>query len=153
MRPTDEGGYMRQRVFVLAVLAALLAACGGGSGTRTSPLAGCTSVAPPTLLYPAAGATGIAATNLQLYFGYGQSPSVAWSAPILAASGSTSPTLTGGAYTPSNGPLPPSSTPLPPGDQLFVSGVSSAAAATTYLVTVTNTLCQHTFAVGTFTTQ
>jgi len=111
---------------------------------------GCTSVAPPMLLYPQNGATRIPTAHLTLYFagsGSGFSP------PTLTPSNGGA-ALTGTPYSsPSPGPTPPGMATPPPGAPLVVSQFTpGVASSTTYTVSVNNNLCGP-FTEGSFTTQ
>lgn len=137
---------------LLAVaLSIAVAGCSSSSAAPTSGVAACTSVAPPTLAYPSAGATGINSGFLQLWFFYSRNPSPAFDAPVLTAAGGA--TLTGSAYaSPSPGPEPTGFPATPSGEEIFVSSFSGVAAATTYSVTATNPECG-TRTLGSFTTR
>ncbi|MBV9271346.1 MAG: hypothetical protein JO165_09635 [Candidatus Eremiobacteraeota bacterium] len=131
---------------------ALTVAC----SNDTSPLAnppntGCASVAPPMLLYPQNGATGIPTAHLTLYFA---NVAPAFAPPVLTPSGGSG-ALTGTPYSsPSPAPTPPGMATPPPGASVVISQFNPAvASATTYTVTVTNSICSQTFTEGTFTTQ
>lgn len=134
-------------VTFVAILA--LSACGGGGASSTLNAA-CTSVAPPQLVYPAPGATGIF-TRFDLYVSYPQNPSVAFASPLLTpASGAP---VTGGPWTaPSPGPTPPGSVNPTMGPE-WVSSIQGLSNATTYSINVTNTACNQKFTLGSFTTQ
>ncbi|HZZ66089.1 MAG TPA: hypothetical protein VFE17_11355 [Candidatus Baltobacteraceae bacterium] len=142
------------------LLLAAAAACGGGSQSPTSnpsPTAdpsptGCTSIAPPALLYPAPSSTGQPDGNLDVWVGYPTNPSPEFSGPTLSANGQ--PTVTGPAWAPpSPGPTnPPGIAPLPSGDSPWISGIAALAPSTTYSVQVTNTTCNQTYTLGSFTT-
>jgi hypothetical protein len=107
--------------------------------TPTSlPIGYCTSVAPPALVYPASGATGIADGNFELSVSYPGNPDSAFTAPTLTA-GSAS-TVTGGAWTAGS-------------SGQWDSAIPALSANTTYTITVTNYLCSQTFALGSFTTK
>ncbi len=141
------------RVWFLSVAASMaVVACSSTSNVApTSPAAACTSVAPPMLGYPSAGATGINSGFLQLWFFYPRDPSTAFDAPVLSASGGA--TLTGTPYaSPSPGPTPPGLPATPRGDEVFVSSFTGVASTTTYTVTVTNPECGAD-TLGSFTTR
>ena len=144
---------MKPKVVTIALVlvATVLAACSGNS--NLAPPGSCTSVAPPVLLYPAPGATGVpVVANLQLYFGYPSNPGPTFAVPSLTANNGN-PTITGSPYAlPSPGPTPPGSLPPPANTQSFVSTISGYAAGTTYTVNVTNTACNATYALGSFST-
>lgn len=135
----------------LLLASSLLSACAGNSNT-VGPVT-CTSIAPPVLLYPAPGATGVpVVANLQLYFGYPSNPGPTFAVPSLTASNGN-PTITGTPYgTPSPGPVPPGSLPPPANDQMFVSTISGYVAGTTYTVNVTNAACNAMYSLGSFST-
>ncbi|HEV3153339.1 MAG TPA: hypothetical protein VGZ02_06030 [Candidatus Baltobacteraceae bacterium] len=141
-----------QRVLLgaLSLAAAGLAACGGATGVLKGA---CASVAPPALLYPASSTTGVPDGNLDIWVGYPENPSTAFSAPALTSPGIAS--VNGTAWLPpSPGPTnPPGLLTLPANDQYWTSGILALAPSTTYTVTVTNTLCNQTFSLGSFTTQ
>jgi hypothetical protein len=140
--------------FLTICVALLLAACGGNGGgsliapqvnsspsgsatPTTTPIAYCTSVAPPTLAYPANNATGIPDGNFQLAVTYSENPGNAFTTPSLT-SGSTS--VAGGAWTAGSA-------------SQWTSAIPTLAAHTAYTITVTNPQCSQTFTLGTFTTQ
>lgn len=143
---------MRTLLLLATIGAALLAACGGGTPTSMNQL-GCTSLAPPALLYPAPNSTGQPDGNLDVWVGYPGNPSPGFSGPLLSASGQA--TVNGPAWLPpSPGPTnPPGMAPLPNGDSQFISGITSLASATTYTVSVTNAACNQSIPIGSFTTQ
>lgn len=137
-----------------AVFCAIVAACGGtpaspgnsqsaqGAGASPSgaPPAGmCTSVAPPKLAYPASGASGVPDGNFQLVVSYSNNPGQAFTPPALSAAGASS--VTGSAWSAGSS-----------GSQ-WVSNIPALAAATAYTVRVTNSSCNQTYTLGTFTTK
>ena len=138
----------------VAMAACAVSACGGSGPSNAGVPSGlCATVAPPKLLYPAPGQTAIPDSGLDVYFGYPVDPSTAWSVPSLTPAGGGQ-TLTGEPYTlPSPGPTnPPGLLPLPAGDTYYVSHFTTLATSTTYGVSVTNTLCNQSFSLGSFTT-
>lgn len=139
-------------VLSAALIACVLTACAGSNAVPTNTNSQCTGVAPPALLYPAPGATGIAAGNLTLYLGYPINPLPGFSVPtIVPSNGGAS--ITGNVYTsPSPGPTPTGSLPLPSGDQEFVSSFAASSPGTTYAVNVTNAACNQTYNLGSFST-
>jgi hypothetical protein len=89
-------------------------------------------------VYPANNATGIPDGNFQLAVTYSENPGVAFTTPVLTASGATS--VTGGPWTAGN-------------SSQWTSAIPALAAHTAYAITVTNPQCSQTFTLGTFTTQ
>lgn len=135
---------------VLSVAAISVTACGGATSALK---AACTSVAPPALLYPATSSTGVPDGNIDIWVGYIQNPAIVFSSPTLIAPGIAS--VTGTSWLPpSPGPTnPPGLLPLPTGDTYWTSGILALAPSTMYTVNVTNTPCNQTFSLGSFTTQ
>jgi hypothetical protein len=135
-----------------AVFCAIVAACGGGpaasggaqsaQGTGSSPswppVGMCTSVAPPKLTYPASGAAGVPDGNFQLAVSYSNNPGQAFTAPTLSAASGSS--VTGSAWSAGS-------------SGSWVSIIPALAAATTYTVRITNSACNQTYTLGTFTTK
>jgi hypothetical protein len=144
------GEEMAKAVIGLAVFALALSACGGGA---SSTLNQCTSVAPPQLVYPASGATGVP-SNFNLWVSYPQNPSITFGPPVLTPpSTSFSGSVTGGPWsTPPVGATPPPLNTLP-GNPQWVSSIASLNSATTYSISVTNTACNQKYTLGSFTTQ
>lgn len=141
--------------FALAGLSGVLlvSACGGGgaSSTLNSQIGQCTTVAPPQLVYPAPGATGIPAVHPDLYVSYGENPGVAFNPPVLSPASGAS--ITGAPWSvPSPGPQPPGSATPTMGPE-WISAFPTLSSATTYAVKVTHTLCGITYNIGSFTTQ
>jgi hypothetical protein len=127
---------IRLRALVIGLAALCLAGCGGGAVGST--LSACTSVSPPTLVYPAQNATGVPDGNFQLIVSYGSNPGSAFNVPSLNVSGAGS--VNGGAWTAGS-------------SGQWTSAIPALSAATTYKVTVTNSACAQTYTLGTFTTQ
>jgi hypothetical protein len=143
---------MNRAPLAIATLASILtlSACGGGSATSSTLTTACTSVAPPQLVYPAPGATGIF-SQFDLYVSYPQIPSVAFGPPTLTSASAA--TITGGPWSqPSPQPTPPGSANPTMGSE-WVSAIQNLSAATTYSVNVTNTACNQKYTLGSFTTQ
>ena len=138
---------------LLLLFAFALAACGGGSTAAPAQSVGqCAGVAPPHLLYPQSGATGIAQSQLQLYFGYPSTPAVAFAPPVLRPNG-TGAAITGSAYALSApGSLPSGAATPAPSEQVFVSAIASYAAGTTYSVTINSVACAQQYTLGSFST-
>jgi hypothetical protein len=113
-----------------------LSGCGGGSATNSTLTTACTSVAPPQLVYPAQGGSGIPA-SFNLSVGYSQNPGIAFGAPVLTPSSGAS--ITGGPW-------------IAAGSQ-WTSSISGLSASTTYSVNVTNIACNQKYTLGSFTTQ
>lgn len=141
---------------VLVILSLAAVGCAGSSSTSStapgpSTNPACASLAPPQMLYPVPGSTGVAPDGIYVEYGSLTTLQTAWSVPYLAAGNSV---LSGGPWlAPSPGPTnPPGATPAP-GEVYGVSSVSNLAAATTYTVTVTNVPCGGSFPLGTFTTK
>lgn len=131
-------------------LASVLAACGGGSVANSTLNTACSSVAPPQLVYPAPNATGASAT-FDLYVSYPQNPGSAFGPPLLTPNSGGS--VTGTPWgAPSPGPTPPGSATPTMGPE-WVSRIQNLLNATAYSVKVTNTTCNQTFTLGSFTTQ
>jgi hypothetical protein len=133
------------KVLVFLVFSAIVATCGGpqnpgpSPAPSTAPAVGmCTSVAPPKLAYPASGATGIPDGNFQLTVSYSTSPANAFTPPALTpASGSA---VNGGAWAQGSAGS-------------WTSQIPALAAGTRYSATVTNSACNQTYTLGTFTTK
>lgn len=144
----------------LAIPALALAAC-SGAGASTSPgpvpcpLAAGSALAipaPPDLLYPMPGASGVPDGVFTMVAGYGTlAPPPAQLVPV---SGGT--TVTGGAWGPPPSPIPsPAATPRSSTETLYGAPVPALAAHTAYDVQVTfgTPPCQSTETAGSFTTQ
>lgn len=99
--------------------------------------AACSSVAPPALVSPANGATGVPDGNFSLTVSYAVNPSNAFGVPHLTASGQSA--VDGAQWTASGAD--------------WASAIPALAARATYTVQVTNTLCNQTYTLGSFTTQ
>ncbi len=144
---------MRKNIHVIAATVLAVAAIAGAGCTRRGAvpvIPDCTTLVPPSLLYPAPGATTVPTASLQLYFGYANNPSPAFSPPVLTPSVAGS-SLVGDAYaSPSPGPTPAGSLPVPSGDQSYVSNITNAAAGMTYTVTLTSEC--GTLSLGSFST-
>jgi hypothetical protein len=135
-----------------AVFCAIVATCGGspagaggsqstqGRGTPSSapPVGMCTSLAPPKMTYPSSGATGVPDGNFQLTVSYSTSPANAFTPPALT-SGSAG-AVEGGAWTQGSAGS-------------WTSQIPALAPAATYSVSVTNSACNQTYTLGTFTTK
>ncbi len=143
------------RNFTKALIATILAASAIAACSKSDvrPNGACTAVAPPALLYPAPSSTGQPDGDLDIWVGYPANPSPVFSGPSLSASGA--PTVTGPAWLPpSPGPTtPPGMAPLPNGDSPFISGIPALAPGISYTVSVTNTICNQTSTIGSFTTK
>lgn len=132
-------------------LVSVLAACGGGSVANSTLNAACSSVAPPQLVYPAPNAIGAPAT-FDLYVSYPQNPSGSFAPPVLTPN-SLAGSVTGTPWSaPSPGPTPPGSANPTMGPE-WVSHIQGLSNATSYSVKLTNTTCNQTFTLGSFTTQ
>ncbi len=133
------------------LIGTLLAGCGSGMpGSAGQVSTYCTAVAPPVLLYPAPGASGITWVNLQLYFGYPYNPNAFFAPAVLTPT--SGPALSAGPYaSPSPGPYPPGMATVPNGDQVFVADVAPHVSGTTYTVSVKGNTCG-TFTLGSFGT-
>ena len=143
---------MKGLPLALALGCIAVSACGGGGSTMTG---GCTSLAPPVMLYPAPSATGVPDGNLDIWVGYATNPSIAWSVPSLSTGPGVPPVIAGTPWTPpSPGPTnPPGLLPLPDGDSYWTSGIGALPAATAFTVNVTNLACAQSFSLGSFTTK
>ena len=145
--------------FVVGVIALALAACGGASSPSSpSPVpcplaAGAYAIpAPPDLLYPIPGATGVPDGNFTLVVGYSTTPPAL---QLVTGSGGI-PTLSSNAWGPAPSPLPsPAATPRSSSETLYGLSVPGLAAHTTYTAQVTfgSPPCQSTETAGSFTTQ
>ena len=151
---------MRMRHFAVIIAIALLAAgCQGASTSSptdsptispTQTQLGCTTLAPPTMLYPVPSSTAVQTDGI--YVGYESLSTLlsAWTPPTLTANGSA--TITGGPWlAPSPSPTNPPGNPLPSGDVYGVSSVSGLTSGAAYTVNVTNIACNNSFSLGTFT--
>lgn len=127
---------IRMRGLVLGLVGLLLAGCGGGAVGST--LQACTSVSPPTLVYPAQNATGVPDGNFQLIVSYASNPEASFNVPTLNVTGAGS--VNGGAWTAGSAGQ-------------WTSAIAALSSATTYKVTVTNSACAQTYTLGSFTTQ
>lgn len=99
--------------------------------------AACSSVAPPVLVSPANGATGVPDGNFSLTVSYAVNPSNAFGVPHLTASGQ--PAVDGSQWTASGSD--------------WASAIPPLAAGATYTVQVTDVVCNQTYRLGSFTTQ
>jgi len=145
--------------FMAGVIALALAACGGGRGSATQapvpcPLAaGAYAIpAPPDLLYPMPGATGVPDGNFTLVVGYSTTPPAL---QLVTGSGGI-PAFSSNAWGPPPSPMPsPAATPRSSSEMLYGLAVPALAAHTTYTAQVTfgSPPCQSTESAGSFTTQ
>lgn len=123
-------------------------------GPVPCPLAAGTSAvpAPPDLLYPMPGATGVPDGNFTLVAGYSIRPPAV---QLVTASGGI-PAFSSNAWGPPPSPMPsPAATPRSSSEVLYGLAVPVLAARTTYNVDVTfgTPPCQTTESAGSFTTQ
>lgn len=136
-----------------------LVACGGGAsspspGPVPCPLAaGMSAVpAPPDLLYPMPGATGVPDGNFTLVAGYSVTPPAM---QLVTGSGGI-PALSSNAWGPPPSPMPsPAATPRSSSEVLYGLAVPALGAHTTYTAQVTfgTPPCRTTESAGSFTTQ
>ena len=130
-----------------AMLCLGISSCGGGAAGAGAVTVTCqpvTLIAPPTLTFPAAGATGVADGSFTLSMTWTQNPSTSgWLFSLQPASGAgialsyfTAGATVGSATT-------------------YTTPVGALAANTTYTLTMSTTLngCPHSQTFGSFTTQ
>ncbi|HEY9179675.1 MAG TPA: hypothetical protein VIO32_03085 [Candidatus Baltobacteraceae bacterium] len=143
----------------VGIIALALAACGGTSSRSTQapvpcPLAaGAYAIpAPPDLLYPMPGATGVPDGDFTLVVGYSSRPP---QMQLVTGSG-VIPALSSNAWGPAPSPMPsPAATPRSSSETLYGLAVPALSAQTTYTAQVTfgNPPCQTTESAGSFTTR
>ncbi len=125
------------RIALVTMLAALVAACGGGAAAPSPTPTICPEFpvpAPPTLIYPISGATGVPDGNFTLVIASFNSATPP-PAVLVPASGGTS--VTSGPPGPAPSPIPtPAATPQP-GQTTYGLAIGALAPGTTYNVTFT----------------
>jgi hypothetical protein len=137
------------RWYIPLLLASALVACTSGAGT--APVVGCaqlTVVAPPPLLYPVNGATGLPDGNFNVILGYAYG-SLALTAPDGTVVPAASP-------VPAPSPLPSSPVTPSPSSTPVAYPVPALKATTSYTMIGTLTPatgCSFTYNFGSFTTR
>lgn len=153
LKKKKEGCEMRRHLGFISILGIMLTAgCGGGAAPQHFPcpagIPGSNIVpAPPDLVYPAPGSSGIPDGNFTAVVAYGVQPP-----GKLEISGAA--VVYAGAWTSPPSPLPSPSASAPPSDAFFGAPVPQLSAKTLYTVLYqVPGPCNSPQQLGTFTTQ